>query len=398
MIRTKFFIESDEKFGISMNAEDGLRFFAPRLLLKDVDKKNDFEQLKTLKKFISILKGYANSKSEEISFFRKEQQSTSFDIIEAYLNIINDYIENGSFIIFSKKSKKDRNNINWSRTIRDNDVIMQGNKILYGSFSSNTREVDNDDYFFKIYMNCLNDAQQLFLNSSLSSESISLNKQEAIYYINKYLDSHYKDREMYIAKQLKIIYSERNFSSVNEDSFSIKYHEYFEYVFQFLVEANIKKYSIKKNSDFFTNRWKGVYRERDSDRKTNGLDLRYDHLIEKENIYYILDSKFYINYNFSDRPSNFPLTADIVKQVGYKLYFSKIFDVDISKIESVFIFPKTDAYDKNIKSLYFADHLVENDLNNIFKIKCIFIDIENLIDNYIAGKPCEEIMEAISIN
>lgn len=391
MIKNNFFIESEEKFGISLENDSVLKFFAPKILLDNKVLDNNFDQIKLLKNFIKVLKGYANSKSEEISYFRSESQSASIDIIEAYLNIINDYMENGDFIIFSKKNANNNRNINWSKTIKDNDVIIQRNSILYGSFKSKTKEKSNDDTFFKVYINALNDAQQLFLNPSLTINSIDINNEEALYYINKYLDSRFKDREIYIATQLKIIYSGRNFSTINESSFPVKYHEYFEYIFQFLVEKNIQKYSVKRKE-----KWNGIYLDYDSDKKTNGLDLRLDHIISKEDIYYILDSKFYGHYNFDTKPSNFPMTGDIIKQVGYKLYLSKILKKDVSKINNVFIFPKINNDPNNIK--LFAKHYVENDNEKIFDIECIYVDINFLIENYIDEKNDNSLINLIFDN
>lgn len=382
------------KFGFSLTTDKRILFNAPDILLKNLDFENTFEQIQLLKKYVYLLRNYANSNNDNMAFARQDNKSTPLDIIESYINIVNDFIMNGDFLIFSKLNKKSQNKINWNKTIRNNDVIIQDNKILYGEFRSNDKKINMDDIFFKIYASTLRDATEMFLNGPANEIVSDLNEKEALYYINKYLDSHFKDREIYIAKQLKRIYSDRSLTSINEEIFSVKYHENFEYIFQFLIETNIEKYSIKHN--FKTN--KGSYKQVGTGKTTNGMSLKLDHIIDYNKKYYILDSKYYREYTFDKKypeKSNFPLTADIIKQVGYKLYVSKINNIPLSEINSVFIFPIL-SNEVSTACAYFADHIVENDMEDHFLIRCIKVDVNKLVDNFIAGKLNQELLDCLT--
>lgn len=385
-MKSRIFEEDDNLFGLSMKKER-ISFYAPPILLKNIEKLNKFDEIDLLKKYVHILKMYANSKTENKLYFRDENKSTPLDIIEAYLNIVNDYIQNGDFSIFLKLHNRRPNQINWNKTIRDNDVIIQDNQILYGSFQSNGRKINDDDIFFKLYLNTLNDATSMFLNGPVSDVKSRINEKEALYYINKYIDTHFKDRELFIAKQLKKIYSNRNISTINESLFPMKYHENFEHIFQFLVEENIKEKSLKKQKR------NGEYWERKTNKKVSGMSLRLDHFIKLNNHYYILDSKYYQNTSFDSVPNGFPKTADIIKQVGYKLYISQAQKIDCKKIDNIFIFPSLE----NDSALdYFADHTVADDKEGYFSIKCIKINIEDLIKNFIDRKTNISLLNLIS--
>lgn len=385
-MQSRIFEEDDNLFGLSMKKER-ISFYAPPMLLKNLSRLNKFDELDLLKKYVYILKMYANSKTENTLYFREENKSTPLDIIEAYLNIVNDYIQNGDFSIFLKLNNKKPNQINWNKTIRDNDVIIEDNQILYGSFQSNGKKINNDDVFFKLYLTTLNDATTMFLNGPVNDVTSRINEKEALYYINKYIDTHFRDRELFIAKQLKKIYSDRNISTINESLFPIKYHENFEHIFQFLVEENIKEKSFKKEKR------NGNYIEKDTGTIVSGMSLRLDHFIKINNHYYILDSKYYKNTSFDSTPNGLPKTADIIKQVGYKLYISQTKNIDCKKIDNVFIFPSMEC-DSDLD--YFADHKVIDDHDGYFSIKCIKINVEDLIKNFIDRKTNFSLLNLIS--
>lgn len=364
------FQEDNNRFGFDISNNE-IKFFAPKFLLKNIKFDNKFSQIDTIKKYMFILKSYANYNSDKILYCR-EDTLKSFDLLEAYINIIDDYVKNGDFALFLNTTNTSPRKINWSKTIRNNDLIFQDNNILYGTFTSQAKKNNNSDFFFLLYNYVLNDASCIFLNNENTQSIMLINENEALYHINKYLDTHFRDREIFIAKQLKKIFCSRNFSNINEKAFEIKYNENFEHIFQFLVESNIYKYSVQK---FKKN---GYYKNLYSQSNKAGLSLRLDHFIHYKEKYYILDSKYYYDFLYENELFNMPKTSDIIKQVGYKLYISEIKSIHPAKICSVFIFP---SEDKGVD--FFSEHLVDNDENRYFSIKCLKININELIDNFL---------------
>jgi hypothetical protein len=63
------------------------------------------------------------------------------------------------------------------------------------------------------------------------------------------------------------------------------------------------------------------------------------------------------------------------------------------QIDSVFIFPTLEHDIKEIE--YFADHIVDLDIENYFYIKCIKIDVNILIKNFIQRKTCHELIKVL---
>lgn len=367
-----FFEIDDNKFGINMK-EGVLKFYAPEILLKNIDKMNRFEELNLFKSYLQILKEYYYSKSDISLYYRESMKSISFDAIESYLNILNDYMENNFLYSFSNENRNGNRNINWNKTIKNNDIIIQGESLFYGSFKSSNKINNKNDNFIKIYFSILNEAAKFFLNGPLIDIENKININEAIFHVNKYLDNNFKDRNIFIAKQIKNILVFQNKSTINEQIFETKYHENFEHIFQFLVEKNVRDFSCfkeKRNGHYVS-----------EDQKKIGMILKLDHLIKIQDYYLILDSKYYKNVLKDKKFNNLPKTDDIIKQVGYKLYISEIKKIPINKIKNIFIFPS------DLRNEYFfCEHIVNDDPNNFFHISCLFVDIETLVINFLKKK------------
>lgn len=375
-MNNRIFKEHEDRFGLSMENKK-ICFFAPAILLDNIENLTKFEEISMLKDYMKILKNYAKYKEDSVIHSYEARKTTRLDVIEAYINIVNDYIQNGDFRIFIKLNNKSSNRINWSKTLKNNDVIIQKKKFIYRNFQSSNKQVNHDDVFFKIYSNILNDATTMFLYGPIYETTSKINENESLYYINKYIDTHFRDRELFIAEQLKIIHSSKLNSNIDENLFPVKYHDHFEHIFQFLVEENIKEFSqIKEKRN-------GKYKNLQTNEITSGMSLRLDHFIKINNRHFIIDSKYYRNIDFIGQPNGLPKTADIIKQVGYKVYIAHVKKIHHATIDNIFLFPKLD---NDVDLEHFAIHTVIDDPNNYFTVKCIKIDVKILIKNYLSRK------------
>lgn len=400
-INNIFEVDSENQFGICFNESRKIKFKIPKILESSTTNKNKIQEISLLKNYVYLLKSYVNSESSDLLFSTDSNSNiSSLSTIDAYINIIDDYLKNGDFINFVQHHTKSQNRIDWIRTIKENEVIIQNKtmqrstgseqegKILYGSFKSKKKEIDENDIFLKIYIKVLNDAKIMFLEGNSFSFDKTIEEKNYVHYINKYLDTHFKDREIFIAKQLQKIYSVTK-QDLNQDlKFNVKYHKKFEYIFQFLIEKNIKDYSIFEKTK--KDKLIGKYKFNDNSKTLDGLNLKLDHIIRSGNKCLIIDSKFYQKTNCDMKNIELPKTADIMKQVGYKLYIEKKLGIDISNIENIFIFPN----DKdNIE--YFANHSLEGDDKNLFFIKCFKVNVNNLITNFIKRKNYDELTDML---
>lgn len=386
-----FKLNHKNKFGFSIE-ENKLSFLIPVFFenyLIGLDKNSE---LNLLKNFIYILKKYVYSKNKNEIISSEISNLNKLNIIEALMNLIIDYEKNGEYFIKNIKDKNNRNSINWSKTIKNNNVIVKSGpitstmitnedpKFIYGSFISKSKEIDKNIDFYKIYNETIDFAFSLF-----NGKDIKMDKSKNKLYvsiINKFISNNFKDRDLKIAKQLKIIYGNLNNYGGIENKFKVKYHERFEHIFQFLVEQNISKYCIKHK---YTNE-KGFYFIEKEEKKINGLNLKMDHIIEYNKKIKIIDSKF---YNIDNDINSIPKTNDIIKQIGYKLLLEKIYNVNINNIENIFLFPTKESTE------HIGYHDIESSEDSIFFIRCIKINVYKLILSYVKGKKFDDLINTI---
>lgn len=401
-VNSLFQVDDDNKFGFVVE-NNNLCFLIPKILKNQVDAADtERDKIKLLKRYLRILKLYVRSK-KDVKTINKENDKNIRHLhsIEAMINLMDDYFNNGEYTHFLINNELTSSKIDWNKTIKENKIIIKpahlGNEInsvkkndidaIYGSFVSKKNTINENDLFYQLYIKTLSNSLNIFYGIKIK-EDIGLNEKMYLHIINKFLNTHFKDREIYIAKQLKAIYNSTNFNKKLESKFEMEYHERFEHIFQFMIEESIKEYSIKNK---IKQSRQGVYLLADN-KTISGLNLRMDHVMQKTNQYKILDSKF---YDIDSSMLSMPKTDDIIKQVGYKLILARFLakesgiknideeNIILNKIENMFIFPTVNNTE------YFADHDLENDYNNdedsLFFIKCIKVNLNELMDFYVKG-------------
>lgn len=366
---------NENNFGFYFS-ENRIKFYIPFIF--DDNSDNIYH---LLKRYNKILNKYIHSKNTEVFSNNKNNEIDikSLNIIEAYLNLLDDWHNNNDFLIFKKDYKNKNRSIDWNKTFKKNEVIFSKNNIVYGDLISYKKSIDNDNKFFSLYCEGMKQAKEIFLQIKSEDVIFPSGYNEQKYHLYKYAESHFKDREIFICKNLISIFLQKEDNNLKDNKFEEKYHTDFEFIWENIINNITRSKHVDKRLK------KGVF-ERNNE---IGINLRIDTLLKDEDLYFILDSKFYQSYN-----QNFkmPDTRDIVKQFGYKLFLNKLLGIPEEKIINLFIFPKNT---ENKEVEIFNKHYINGDNNGYFTIYCIAVDINKAMDFYINEAIYQDLIDKV---
>lgn len=359
-----FSLNEDRNFGF-VNENKKIKFLIPEQLIPP----NKDDNYLFLKRYNSILHKYSNSKLSESllksDISNEKIRDMNLEVISSYLAILEDYLFNDTFYLFEKFYKTGEKKINWNKTLKENEIIISGNNIVYSNFITKNKNINKHSQYYLLYLEALRQAKHLFLGINEEEGYFTKNKNEQKYHIYKYIEEHFKDRELLIAKNLNTIFLNDNWASINEKTFDFKYYVKFENIWEDMIHQMLGGYI--ENIKFKDGKYKIS--------QNMGIRLLPDHFINYNNNYYLLDSKFYKSY----LDKSYPDSGDIVKQVMYKLLIARQKNINPDDILNIFIFPKNNP--KNIEPEIFDLHSVDD--NSDFNIYCIALDIQTIMDLYL---------------
>jgi hypothetical protein len=381
------FENNSDYFGFKFNKDNELKFLLPKFILPS-EELNHFESFKLLKIYSGVVKKYQsqNKNSEDISnnydFFMNNNK------IYGYISLILDYFENSNFILFEQFYSKGNKKINWQKTLENQDIIIQNNKIIYNSFISKNKKRTNTDEFYRVYLYTFSLAWNIFFNQNFFDNEISINysinKIKAI--INQFIDEHFRDREIEIAHILKSIYDSLDVSISGNSAFQTEYCTEIQDIWETVVDSVIPN-DIKKNQE----QVKGKYLRVRDKFEIKGLSTEIDHCLklEKTKRIFILDSKFYSTYhNFNSKKQ--PKSESINKQETYK----RIMELENKdyKVSNFFIFPKNNLKYKNPE--YFCDHILQRKkIDDNFLIHCVALDFSKTCELFIKNSTYKDFIQ-----
>ena len=368
-----FKISEDRYFGFNFDTNGNFLFLVPKQLYPI---NNDpMNQIKLLKMCFEILSSYIHAKEKEVFLRYNKEIKATLDVFSGMVQLINDYMENGNFNIYNTCYKKGKKRINWSRTIEDKDVFIQGNIVVYNSFISKQKEKDNTNDFSVLYNYALDKSLKIFKNTNNISKNLNYSSGKIRNIISNFQDENFKDREKVIINALKKIFLNPTSLSNHDDSCKTPFHEKFEHIWEFMVESIIPdKMKINLDRKIIDN-FNGNYYNIDGTIICNGSKFKIDHIVIDKNDISILDSKFYDFYDDRQSKSS-PYTDSVSKQENYKNILNSIYKNH--NIYNYFIFPKNNK--ENREPEYFAIH--KSQTSDLFLIKCIALDIEVVIKYY----------------
>ena len=296
---------------------------------------------------ISIAKTHSDSKTKIESSFSNNEAIP----LVSYLWIIRDYLINGFYVNRERVFKKNqRGKIDWKRTINGQPIISKGN-VIYKDIVVSIKN-DLDDLIVEIHKCCVKKSIDVLgwlfrIKSSSFIKTRKFCKELKNLYINalsKELNSTFEDVKK---ERLKHMLAIIEGLSENENAKELVYGvDSYAYIFEKMIDSifgntNPSKFYPSANWYLKMNKFAPI----------KSSDLRPDTILIKDNIVYILDSKFY-RFGYTANKDDLPETTSIQKQITYGDFIkNNKLGEEIKKIRNAFILP----YNKYVNKL---------DLNN----------------------------------
>ncbi len=296
---------------------------------------------------ISILQTISIAKTNSNSNIKIESTFSNNKAIPllSYLWMIRDYLQNGLYINKEKIFKKNqRGKVDWKRTLNEQPIISKGNIIYSNIVVSVKSELDN--IVVQIHKYCIKRSFDIFgwlfgINGSSFIEIPPFHVELKPLYIDalrKELSSTFDDeKKIMLGHMLSIIEGLSDDQNANEIVYGV---DSYAYIFERMINSifgNRDATKFNPSADW--------YLTIDNYKAFASSDLRPDTILIRDNIAYVLDSKFYrFGYTFDKK--DLPETTSIQKQITYGDFIktNKMGD-EIQKVRNAFILP----YNKNSK-------------------------------------------------
>lgn len=295
--------------------------------------------------------------------------------------LIQDYINHGYYVETEQITKISNNGkINWKQTLKNNSILYDGKNVVFKDFYRDKKIIDSSQILTQIYKACLKHSVNeigFILNVNLTEYSIYEIERDKVFlntFLKKELNQTFRDYKKTLINHLLSIINNQN--SKNKDKGYSIFDSEFEYVFEFLVN---KVFGNKEVKEFYN---KYYYYLPDENSKYKASKLRPDTIMQYEDVYYIIDSKYY-NYGYTKNAKDLPQSSSISKQIGYNHYLRNQLNInDKIKVKSIFMLP----YSSKIKDEYLEKigyAVKENNVDEDDKIAVLLVDLKELINTYL---------------
>ena len=298
------------------------------------------ESMPDIIKFLKSISLAKTKKKVEILSSKKGEKNELIWDIEAYLWLINDYLDNGLFYTREKIYVNDGNGkIDWKRTLKKIPVITNEN-IVYLELVTN-KVAPTNSLISQVYKYCLDLSLRRIgwvfnYNFKIQYER-TMSIKEMVYIVKKELSSTYDDiKRLRFKHMLSILEgASDDYNTINKHTYGV---DHYYYVFEKMVDTLFG--NINDNQ-------KNIYNPPtywvigDAERKKAPLEPDTIHNIYKNDIKYtyILDSKMY-GYGYSANFKDLPGSQSIQKQITYGDYVKNVIEKGKNiKIRNVFILP-----------------------------------------------------------
>lgn len=285
---------------------------------------------------ISIAKTHSDSRIKVESSF---SNNGAIPLL-SYLWIIRDYLINGFYINREKVFKKNqKGKVDWKRTLNGQPIVSKGNIVYSDIVVSVKNEFDN--IIVEIHKYCVKKSIDLLgwlfgIKDSNFIETKPFYKELKNVFIDtlrKELSQTFDDeKKIRLSHMLSIIEGLSDVQNENELVYGV---DSYAYIFERMINSifgnrDASKFNPSANWFMKASNYKESF---------ESSDLRPDTILIKDNIAYILDSKFY-QYGYTADKLDLPGTTSIQKQITYGDFIknNKIGD-EIQKIRNAFILP-----------------------------------------------------------
>lgn len=326
----------DDSFvGIKIK-NDRIDFYYPETYNFDESSiENSRKDVLAILQTIAIAKTHSDSKIKiESSFSNNEAKP-----LLSYLWVIRDYLIHGLYVNREKVFKKNqRGKVDWKRTINGQPIISKSN-IVYKDIVVSVKN-DLDDIIVEIHKCCIKKSIDILgwlfgIKSSAFIQTRKLSKELKNYYIDalrKELNNTFEDvKKERLTHMLSIIEGLSDDQNSNELVYGV---DSYAYIFEKMINSIFGNRDATKFNP--SANW---YLKAKEYEPFASSDLRPDTILIRDNIAYVLDSKFY-RFGFTADGKDLPETTSIQKQITYGDFIknNKMGD-EIKKIRNAFILP-----------------------------------------------------------
>ena len=298
---------------------------------------------------IAIAKTHSDSKIKVESSFSNNKAIP----LLSYLWVVRDYLMNGFYVNREKVIKKNqRGKVDWKRTLSGQPIISNGNVVYSDLVVSVSNDLDN--IIVEIHKYCVKKSIDILgwlfgIKSSSFIETKPFHNELKNVYIdtlkkelNQTFDDEKKER---LKNMLSIIEGLSDDQNGNEIVYGV---DSYAYIYERMINSIFGNRDATKFNP--SANW---YLKAQNYNPVESSDLRPDTILIKDNIAYVLDSKFY-RFGYTADKRDLPETTSIQKQITYGDFIknNKMGDA-VEKIRNAFILP----YNKYVNKLDLSGNL-----------------------------------------
>jgi hypothetical protein len=380
--------EGDRFVGVKADTEDAVVYFPVGYQLPE----DDNEIKRDILHLFRVLSEFTNV-SDEVMSMKKFEAPQSVDFpINAYLEIINYYMDSGYYMERDPIFKtSDRGNIDWARTIQRQPALIQANLTpVYTQYTVRESAPNKNKEITRIHTHCVYESFDklgwLFTPYMPPKPTGSLDVKRFISILTDKLGNTNNDKDKRLFKSMRDMLKYMDDRSIEKQFYFGT--DYFEGVWERLID---RIFGIKNKQDYFPRtRWllqSGMYKEK--------YPLEPDSIMILDDKIYVLDAKYY-RYGVSGNPNHLPDSSSINKQITYGEFIYNQQHIPDGKLFNAFLMPYNSA--KNLFELNepFGNIGVavgewKQNIYNYEKIQGIVVDTRYLMYHY-TGNPKNSII------
>lgn len=277
---------------------------------------NERELRKDILMLLSILARYTEKKESSTASKKKDKMSSSFPIY-SYLYIIKDFFNRGYYkkreVIYHSAK---RGKINWSRTIKTQKPVIQGDEAYYLNFVVKKDTINENELITLVHKFCVYESFDklgwLFTSFVPEEPQHNLKRKFMLSIVNTKLQNTFNDKDKQLFLAIKEVLQ---FSGDDvRDSFEFGTNR-FEYVWEAMLD---KFFGVKNKMNYYP---KTSWNFSDGSTHDNAF-LEPDTIMIHRDKIYVLDAKYY-KFGWSGIPAHLPESTSINKQITYGEYIAE---------------------------------------------------------------------------
>lgn len=300
--------------------------------------------------------------------------------LNAYLYVIDDFIENGIYREreFTFKRNGTNGKIDWKRTIKNHKPIIQDSSFFYLNTTRKLRTNKNKELISLIHEYCVYESFSkigfLYPDIQIDKPEIDFDKETFLNVLRSKIDSTNNDRNRLLFSSLISIIEQTENS---ESEFWFGTYE-FEYVWQNMID---KLFGIENKTQYLPS---STWYVNNSSHKNHTIDP--DSIMIINGKYYVIDAKYY-KFGATNLLKDLPNTSSIVKQLAYAEFIetncASQQSSETINIFNAFLLPyKSQNPNCPFTNIGYCESDWKSNNKIYEKVKCILVDIKWLMENY----------------